>query len=386
MKICLVHNAYGKFSGEEAVVEYQKKLLEENGHFVCTFGRHSNEIPRIFLGNIRAFLTGIFNPFSRYSFKQFLLKESPDVIHIHNLYPLVSPSILPIAKKLGFPVVMTVHNYRLVCPNGLLFTRGEICNKCEGGREYWCVIRNCERSYFKSLGYALRNWWSRKRRYYMDNVDIFASLTHFQRNMLIRTGIEPEKIVVLPNMVDKPAETVETMVGEYIGFCGRLSHEKGIEILIEVAKKYKDLKFAAAGDFHTMGNLIEHLPVNFKLLGHCDAVKLREFYKNSRFIVLPTKCYEGFPMVLLEAMLMSKAVICSNIGGLSEIVDDGDTGLLFSPGNVDDLGEKINKLWNEPELCRKMGHAGRRKVFREYSKEKYYDQLRSIYHTVIGDR
>lgn len=383
MKVCLVHNAYGKFSGEEAVVEGQKKLLQENGHEVCMFSRSSEEIPIMFMGQLRAFLSGIYNPFSRRAFKKYLLKMRPDVIHVHNLYPLLSPSILPVAGKLGIPVVMTVHNYRLVCPNGLHYSHGEICTKCEGGHEYWCVTRNCEENIVKSIGYALRNWWTRKRRYYLDNVTRFACLTSFQKGILIKAGIDSNKIDVIPNMVEPPEKPIASSEPDYVGYIGRLSHEKGIDTLVSVASNNSDIKFSAAGSYASMGSLDKRVPDNFTLLGHCDTSEIGKFYDNARFIVLPSECFEGFPMVLLEAMLMQKAVICSNIGGLSDIVDDGITGLLSRPADADNLAQKIRKLWEDPELCHKMGKAGREKVLREYSRNRHYERLTDIYNKAI---
>jgi len=379
MKVAIVHNNYGKYSGEEAVVSGQKKLLEDNGHTVCAFERSSAEIPKMFLGQLRAFLGGIYNPFSRRAFKVFLEKENPDMIHVHHLYPLVSPSILPVATKMGIPVVMTVHNYRLVCPNGLHYSHNEVCTKCEGGREYWCVIRNCEKSINKSFGYALRNWWSRKRRYYLDNVSVFACLTNFQHDSLVRSGINTEKIVVVPNMVQMTVQERTVNDGEYVGFSGRLSHEKGINVLADVACRNSDIAFKAAGNFDSMPQLKEKVPENFSLLGYCNETELSRFYENARLIVLPSVWFEGFPMVILEAMLNEKAVICSDIGGLSDIVEDGVTGLLAKPGDDIDLEEKIRTLWQQPELCRKMGLAGREKVLRDFSKERYYERLINVY-------
>ncbi|NOY16340.1 MAG: glycosyltransferase family 4 protein [Gammaproteobacteria bacterium] len=383
MKICLVHNAYSKYSGEEAVVAGQQELLEENGHSVCMFSRSSAEIPEIFLGQLRAFLSGIYNPFSRRAFRDYLRKERPDVVHVHNLYPMVSPSILPIARQLGIPVVMTVHNYRLVCPNGMHYVHGEVCMRCEGGHEYWCVKRNCMGSIIKSFGYVLRNWWSRRRRYYLDNVSIFACLTGFQRDSLVRAGVDAGKIDIVPNMVELPAKPATGGEGKYVGFSGRLTCEKGVDTLVDVARGNDDIEFAAAGSFDSMPGLAERVPGNFSLLGHCDAGKLGQFYGDARFLVLPSVWFEGFPMVLLEAMLMEKAIICSDIGGLSDIVDNGVTGLLARPGDAADLGDKIRKLWSEPELCRKMGIAGRDKVLREYSKRRHYERLMDVYKKAI---
>ena len=311
--------------------------------------------------------------------KKIAIKEKPDYIHIHNLFPLISPSILPVAKNAGIPVLMTVHNYRLICPNGLFYMNGNICERCSFGREYWCVLKNCENNIIKSVGYALRNWWSRYKSYFLENVNIFVCLTEFQRTKLIDVGFPEEKITVLPNMVEIPSLNITSNVGEYIGFAGRLSQEKGISVLLKAAKYNLEIPFSAAGDCFNVQGSIGDIPNNFRLTGFLTSGRLREFYENSRIIVLPSVWYEGFPITLIEAMLHGKPVICSSIGGLVEIVEEGVTGLLVEPNNAKDLSEKIRYLWERPELCQKMGQAGREKALREYSHDIYYERLMKIY-------
>lgn len=382
MKVCLVHNEYGKFSGEEAVVQNQIALLRMNGHSVCKFERSSSEISDMFLGQVRAFFSGIYNPLSKKQFKKFLEHKRPNIVHIHNLYPFISPSILDVCADMDLPVTMTVHNYRLICPNGLFMVRGKVCERCSGGKEYNCIFKNCEESLLKSIGYALRNYFARVRKSYLEKVDMYAVLTDFQRCKLIEAGFSQRKIVIIPNVVDfNPANYKE--VGSYIGYVGRISPEKGAEKLVSAAVQCKNVLFKAAGDFEKLPDLPGIAPSNFKFVGQLDRPEIEDFFQQSRAIVLCSTCYEGFPMVLVEAMLSGRPVIATRIGGIPEIVEDGVTGLLFEPGNVDDLAEKIRLLWNQPELCRQMGQAGRDKALREYSKEKYYQRLMDVYNRAI---
>ena len=280
-------------------------------------------------------------------------------------------------------MVMTVHNYRLVCPNGLHMNNGKICEKCCRGREYNCLLNNCEGSYFKSLGYFLRNYFARKFRLFKRNISMFACLTEFQKQRLINEGFDSAKITVIPNMVDDARIESFKSVGDYVGFVGRISPEKGVDTLVEAARSLPEISFKAAGAFDGMKALVAESPENFEFLGPVKHEKISEFYKSSRAVVLPSIWFEGFPMILLEAMLQGKPVIASRIGGIPEIVDDGKTGLLFEPGNHEDLARKIKKLWDNPELCRKMGQAGREKVLKEYSPEKYYSRLMGVYYTAI---
>ena len=215
MKILLIHNKYGKFSGEEAVVESQIKLLNANGHHVITYFRSSEELEAMPNGKLKAFFNAFYNPKSISAIKALITTEKPDLVHIHNLYPLISPTILPVIKKMGIPIVMTVHNYRLLCPNGLFFNKGEICEKCTGAlKELNCITNNCERSLFKSSGYAARNFWARKKDYYLNNVDLFLCLTEFQKKKLVTNGFNKEKCDVLPNFYNKEINDLDYHISD----------------------------------------------------------------------------------------------------------------------------------------------------------------------------
>jgi glycosyltransferase involved in cell wall biosynthesis len=379
MRILLVHNSYAKFSGEEAVVGSQTNLLKNNGHDVQLFGPSSAEI-RTSWDKIKAFFTGIYNPFSACQIRRILKEYHPDIVHIHNLYPFISPSILSVCHNVGIPVVMTVHNYRLVCPNGLHMTKGRICEKCRGGREYWCVLKNCENNLFKSIGYALRSAVARKLRMFKDNVSIFACLSDFQRKKIIEDGFPEKQCVVLPNMVmwnEKKEDTISG--GEYVAYVGRISPEKGVDTLIEAARNCPTITFKAAGDYDRMQHLPATAPGNFQFLGILKKEDVNCFISGSRIVIFCSVWFETFGLTMVEAMLQGKPVVASRLGGIPEIVEDGKTGLLFEAGNAEELKQKIEYLWNRPELCKKMGAAGRDKALSEYSAETYYQRLMTIY-------
>lgn len=392
MKVLLVHNAYGRVSGEEVVIDNLAALLAARGLDVHRFSRSSEEIETTRLGKIPAFFSGIHNPFSRRAFGRFLRKFRPHVVHIHNLYPLISPSILPECTAQGIPVVMTVHNFRLACPNGLLLSHGELCHRCLGGREYWCVLRNCENSIFKSTGYALRTAAARVLRRYYDHVNHFICLSAFQKDLLVKEGLPADRATVLPNptrtlkydkKMDPRQEHSGMTGGGYVAYVGRLSPEKDILTLIEAARRLGDLQFKFAGSYHSMPGVLKQKPDNCAFLGQLDSEALAQFYRDARMIVFATRCYEGFPTVLLEAMSHGLPVVCSRIGGLPEIVEDGKTGLFYEPGNVDELADRINMLWHDTALCRELGEAGWRKVQEDYAADRLLDRLLGIYEKVI---
>ncbi len=381
MKVLLVHNSYGKFSGEESVVDTQAKLLENNGHKVLRFERSSAEL-RSLSSKYKAFFTGIHNPAAARQIRIILNAFSPDVVHIHNLFPLISPAILPECRKAGIPVVMTVHNYRLICPNGLHMTRGQICNKCCGGKEWWCVLRNCESSFFKSFGYALRNYFARKRRLFYDNVTLYACLTEFHKKRLIYSGFPENRISVVPNMCNIQDET-QTTEGSYVGFMGRISPEKGVDVLLQCAKLLDPIHFRIAGNYVHGYDISRDAPSNVEFCGFLEGENLNIFRRQMRIAVMPSRWYETFGLILAEAALYGKPVIAARLGAMAEIVDDGKTGLLFEPGDAEDLAHKIKILWNDPELCHQMGEAGRKKALQEYSADKYYGRLMTIYKNAI---
>ncbi len=383
MRICIVHNQYEKASGEETAVFSLMDLLRGHGQEVVSFMRGSAEIGGMPFGKARAFLSGIYSFKSRRAMKRLLRDEKPDLVHIHNLYPLISPSVLPVCRDAGVPVVMTLHNYRLVCPTGLLLSRGEICHKCLGGREYWCVLKNCERSVCKSVGYALRNAAARTLRLYYDNVSIFMALSENQRQLLVREGVPASRTVVVPNHVPVP-EVVDHGPGGYVGYAGRISPEKNIPLLVQAAEALPKVPFKIAGDCRQMPEWSKSVPPNFQFLGYLGGGQLDRFYESSRMIVQCSRCYETFGLVIVEAMLRGKPVVCARIGAWPELVEEGEGGLLFEPGNAEEMTEKIRYLWQRPELCRRMGRAARARALKFYSSEAVYLQLSAVYERALA--
>lgn len=376
MKVLLVHNYYANaVDGEATLVHGGRRLLEERGHEVIPFFRCSDEINRMKFGRSRAFVNGVYNWSARKAVREIITLRTPDVAVVHNVFPLISPSVLSECRGRGVPVVMSVNNFRLICPNGLFLTKGHTCEKCAGGREYWCVVNNCEGSILKSVGYAVRNAVAARMRLFMGNVAVYAPMTEFQRNKLISEGFPANRTMVIPNAAWNKTATQHHVAGAYVLHVGRVSPEKGIPTLIAAARQLPRIPFKAAGERTPGWQFLANVPTNYQLLGYVSTPELTKAYMDCRIVVVCSVCYEGFPGVLLEAMSHAKPVICSRIGGLPEVVEDGVTGLLFEPGNTDELAEKIGYLWDRPQLCRRMGEAGRERVRREYSPERYYDRF-----------
>jgi len=383
MHILIAHNDYGTFSGEEESIDRIASVMIAHGHHVSWYRRSSVEVSRSFRKKIDAFFAGIYSIESKRCMTQILDQETVDLVQVQNLYPFISPSILPVCKAKHLPVVMRCPNYRLLCPNGLHLSHGNICERCLGGKEWNCVLQNCEEDMFKSIGYAARNAFARITHMILDNVTTFIVLSEFQKARFINGGIPSNKIEVLPNMAPKIELESAGSIGDTISFAGRISREKGIINFIDAARKLPHLQFSVAGSNHTLTHVLKDSPANVFVEGFLSGKAFDVFYEDSRIIVIPSICLESFPNVITKAMAHGKPVIASRIGAIPEIVDDGVTGLLFTPGNVSELTEKIDYLWNRPRLCREMGVAALLKAKAEFSEQIFYDRLINIYKTAL---
>jgi glycosyltransferase involved in cell wall biosynthesis len=376
----MIHNEYGVFSGEEAMFYRIADLLQNKGHEVSVFSKNSSTIEKSWLGQCKAFFSGIYCGQSRLEIRRMIREFRPDMIQVQNLYPLISPSVLLEIREHGIPIVMRCANYRLICPNGLFLREGKVCQKCAGGKEYWCAMTNCQGSFGKSLGYALRNYAARIGRWYQDTVDAFYTQTEFQKQILVQNGYDESKINTIPNMTDTTTRIISSN-GLFVGYVGRLSKEKGVDVLLEAAKLANTIPLQIAGTL-TKDYYPVQFPKNIQYLGVIPKQHISAFMGQSCFTIVPSICYEGFPSTILESMACGKPVICSAIGGLGEIIQDGKTGLLFEPGNAKQLAEKIKWLWNNPDLCRQMGQQAQMIVRQQYSKELYYERLMNLYQKV----
>lgn len=383
MKILLVHNDYGKYSGEESVVDQMAVMWAEHGHQVVQLRMSTADSRDSLVGKMHGFLAGMYSPKGVRTMRRILKEERPDVVNVHNLYPFISPAALFECKKAGIPVVMTVHNFRLICPTGLFMRDGKPCELClVRGNEWGCVRYNCEYSLLKSVGYAARNAVARYSGAYRKCVDRFACITGFQRQKLIQAGFDAGKIVVIPNSVPC-SPSFRAMLGNYIAYVGRLSYEKGYDLLIEVARRHPDIQFRFAGAKRMPGEV--EMPKNVRFMGYLKGKELSDFIQDARFLVIPSRCYEGFPMAILEAAQFGKPAVGPNHGGFTEIVGDGDAaiGRLFTPGDVDALEQQVVSLWNNPSEITRLGEKAHDKLLREYSMEVIYQKWNDLIKNIL---
>lgn len=382
MKILILHNKYSAPSGEEHALQAIASLLEENGHHVIWFLRSSKDILGV-KEKFRAFFSGIHSPGAVKALRCCLKSNTVDAALVQNLYPLLSPSILLVLDEFHIPVVMRCPNYRLLCPNGLHLSHGNVCEHCLGGKEFWCVLKNCENNLFKSTGYALRNAAARISRRIMDNVSLFIVLSEFQKKRFMASGIQQYRIKIISNIAPAVHEKTSDNPGQTVSFVGRISPEKGIIDFMAAAARLPDIPFAVAGNHDEIPGLVNSSPGNVRWMGFLRGRDLDEFYHQSRILVVPGRCFEGFPNVITHGMNMKKPVIASRLGGVPEIVDHGKTGLLFEPGNVTALTAAIQELYADPALCTRMGEAGNRKAATVYSPKAVYEKWKETFEQVL---
>jgi glycosyltransferase involved in cell wall biosynthesis len=384
MRILQLYNVRAVWGGEDYVVETTIKLLEKKGEDVAPWIINNSDLMCGLSGKIKAFCYGIYSAPMRRAMAKVISHERPDVVHVHNLYPFFSPSVLVACRQARVPVVLHCHSHFLTCPSTFHFNDGEICERCAGGREYWCLFKNCRRNILESTGYALRSAVARKFKLFANNVTLFITATDHVKQRLVEAGFSKDRIVVVPLAVAEAPSPTDPLRGKYVVYAGRLSPEKGVETVLAAALLLPQVTFVIAGDGPLTKELQEIAPQNVTFLGWLNKAQLSSLYCQARFAVVPSLCMESFGLVVTDAMSYGLPVLASNIGGLSEIVEEGVTGLLFQPGNSADLAEKINNLWTDPHLCRRMGQAGREKTIREYTEDVYYNRLIAVYKEAIN--
>ena len=384
MRILFVHNCYGNFSGEEAVVNTEVNLLRDRGHSVRLFSRESSELKGI-SGKIKGFFAGVYNPFSKHSFRKAIDSFQPDIIHIHNLYPLINPCVLDVARKKNIPVVMTLHNYRLLCPSGLFFRNGRICEQCLGS-ELHCFFNNCEKSFFKSLGYSIRALIARKMKWYRNNVSHYIALSEFQKKKISNALNWKEfncSIIPNPLNLSEDSSTVPVPENGYIACAGRVSQEKGYYVVKAVAERLPHIPFRWAGQIKISQKELNEKPANLDLLGPLSHDKMNDFYSCSKFFIMPSQCYEGFPISLGEGMQKSRAAIVSKIAALPELVPSAyQEQCTVPPDDIDGWCQAISSLYQDTSRCESLGNEFRA-FSNRLSEDNHYDSLICLYTSLL---
>ncbi len=282
-------------------------------------------------------------------FRQLLSDFRPQIVHLHNIYHQLSPSILGVAKKAGLPVIMHVHDYKLICPNYKLFTAGRPCEACRGGHYQECFRRRCYRSSSRSLLATIEMYLHHRfLKIYEKNIDLLIAPSAFMKEKLVEFGWPAEKITVVLNPHDSslPVLPKAPLNSGYLLYFGRLSGEKGGPLLIKAAAAAgESLKIAGSGPEEELWrSLADQAGGDVEFLGTLAGSDLAAAIAGAKVVVIPSIWYENMPLSALEALAAGKPVIASRIGGLPEIINDGDNGLLFTAGDAADLERQIKRF------------------------------------------
>jgi len=390
MKVLLVHNEYQQPGGEDIVFRQEEQLLSRFGHTVLTYRRSNHEISRSSTGQ-RLLLPKqlIWAEDARRDVARILDEERPDLVHVHNTFTQISPSIYTACREAGIPVVQTLHNFRLLCPAATFYRDGRVCEECATHSLWHSVEHGCYRgSRPATAAVAMMLATHRSLRTWTRNIDTYIALTEFARQKFIRQGFPARKIQIKPNFVDPdPGQGAEKC--SYALFVGRLSEEKGLRTLLAAWTGLKmPIRLFVIGDGPLRSELEQYAAAydlsQVSFLGRLQHEETQEAIKAARFLILPSGCYENFPMTIVEAFAGGTPVICSRLGAMQEIVEPGRTGLHFAANSSQDLAEKVSWAWAHRERMSSMGKEARRDYETQYTAEKNHSMMMEIYQSAIG--
>lgn len=378
LKVLVAHNAYQQRGGEDAVVDAELEMLRQRGVQTRLYHRHNDDL------NGKGRLAAVRDSFwSRQSWEEadaILAEFQPDVVHVHNTFPLISPSIYWAAAGRNIPVVQTLHNFRLLCPQAMFLRDGSVCESCLGKFPLAGIRHGCYRqSRAQTAVIGMMLGVNRAIGSYSQKVTRYIALNEFSRRKFIEGGLPADKISIKPNFIDIAAP--QAGLREGFLFVGRLSEEKGIAVLARAYSATLHGALRVAGGGPEAGKLAGI--AGLSALGLQTSAQVRELMVGSLALVLPSICYEQFPMTLVEAYASGLPVIVSRLGPMQELVDEGVTGLLFEPGNSVDLAEKMSWAKDNPEKMLAMGRNARMKYERFYTPGRNYQQLMNIYEEAI---
>ena len=388
MRILFIHNSYQQPGGEDIVFQQERQLLEGNGHRILVYLRHNDEI-RGYRLRRRATLAArtVWAWDSCGDLRALLRRNDPDIAHFHNTFPLISPAAYDTCRQAAIPVVQTLHNYRLLCPAATLFRQGGVCEECLDQSLWRGVLHGCYRhsrpaTAVVALMLAAHRW----RNTWTKGVNCFIAPSEFSRRKFTEGGIPADKIAVKPNFVH-PDPGCGDRSGEYALFIGRLSPEKSPFMLLAAWERLRmriPLLIIGNGPqrvfLETYAKRASLSDVRF--LGQVPREEGIAALKRAKYLVFTSEWYENFPVTIAEAFACGVPVICSRLGAMSEIVADGRTGLHFTPGDAEDLAQKVEWAWTHPEQMAEMGKEARREYEAKYTAEKNYSLLMDIYQRV----
>jgi glycosyltransferase involved in cell wall biosynthesis len=390
LSVLCLHNRYIQPGGEDQVFDSEAQLLSENGVRVEKVEEQTT-YPSGLVRKIEAAVDCVWSRSWHARFKALLQSSRPDVVHIHNFFSVISPSVYYACKEEGIPVVQTLHNYRLACPAASFYRDGKVCEECLDQGPFHAVRYGCYRdSKLATAALAAMLEVHRRKNTWTEMVDCYIALTEFARQKMIQGGLPAEKIQVKPNFV-LPDPGPRTGNGDYALFVGRLVDLKGVGTMLAAWSKLPasiPLVIAGDGPFRPeMEKLIStHNLKNVDYRGRLSRQETLATMKGARFLMFPSEWYEGFPVTIAESFACGVPVLCSRLGSMQEIVEDGATGLHFKSGDAQDMADVVQWAWSHPQEISIMGFSARAEFEAKYSAERNFGMLTAIYESVLARR
>ncbi len=384
-RILIVHNRYRRPGGEDTVVATETALLRSRGHAVELLLESNDALGQ--RPGARQALEVVWSRRSIRSIREMIRQFRPDVVHCHNIFYRISPAIFWTCRRMGVPVVQTLHNFRLGCANARLSRHGQPCERCLtsflGG---WNATQHrCfQDSALKSLALTATVGVHRRLGTFSRGVQFFIALCRFARGKHILCGLPPEKLLVKPNCVHPDPGCGEGS-GGYSLFAGRLEPDKGLRVLLDAAARVPiPVWIAGQGPLEAEVRAAERRLPNLRYLGALPRDQVLAHMKRARLLLFPSLAYENFPMTIAEAFSVGLPVIASDQGAAGEIVRDGVTGRHFATGSGSALAAAVQELCDQPQQVDRMRAAARAEYESLYSGEASYRALLEIYRSAIA--
>lgn len=389
MKILIAHNRYQESGGEDAVFETEAALLKDFGEDVRLYERSNKELETLSVFEKLRYLCSLGWARRSYNDMKRLIREfRPDVVHFHNIFFMISPAAYLACKEENVPVVQSQHNFRLLCSNALFFRDGQICEECTERSLWRGVVHGCyKKSRFMTavLVKMLQDHW--KKDTWRTMVDCYITATEFSRQKYIRAGIPKDRIVVKSNFL-YPDPKGKNHDGGYALYVGRLSTEKGVDVLLKAWQTIKDVPLKIAGQ-GPLGDELKDLAReqgsdNVEFLGYVSQSQYEDCMRGAKFLIVPSVCYENFPRIVVESYAYGLPVVAGRLGGMPEFVVDRRTGLLFNAGDANDLRNKVRWLLENPGELDGLRRWARTEYEQKYAARQSYQKLIEIYRKVIS--
>lgn len=381
MRVLVIHNYYQQAGGEDAVVAEEIALLERNHITVELFAKHNDSI--VNMPRAQVALNTMWSKSSADEVSAVIQRFKPDVIHTHNTFPLISPSLYYAAARLNVPVVQTLHNFRLFCAQAMFMRDGKVCEDCLGKLAWRGVVHGCYRdSKIQSAAIVSMQGLHRMLGTYQHKVTRYIALNQFCSNKFIQAGLPATRMRIKPNFIDLPLASTQQALSRAGGlYVGRLSKEKGLATLAQAAAFYPQAAIDVVGTGPEQ-QLLTNSP-NLHLQGWQSPAEIYQRMQRAAYLVMPSIWYENFPRTLVEAFACGLPVIASRLGAMAELIEHGVTGLLFEPGNAQDLADKLQWADSNPQEMLTMGKAARSEYEAKYTSAINFKQLMDIYQDAI---